>query len=149
MAIEILFYNKTAEDVEIYEGVITDIIKEAYQYENLKGECLVNFIFLNNSEIKEMNHSYRGKDYATDVLTFENEDELGMGVKRHLGDVFISVEKMIEQAYEFGHGEVREMAFLAVHGFLHLLGYDHLDEVSEKEMFSKQEDILNAKNIRR
>ena len=95
-----------------------------------------------------MNAQYRGKDAVTDVLTF-SEEASAFGSRKNLGDVFISIDKMIEQAYAYGHGEVREMSFLAVHGFLHLLGYDHLDEAGEKEMFAKQEAILNAKDIRR
>jgi len=148
MAIEILFYNNTRYDVEIYESVIRDIIKEAANYELLTQNLLCNYIFVDNGEIRSMNKQFRNKDYATDVLTFPAEDD-GLTRKKTLGDVFISVDKMIEQAYAYGHGEVREMAFLAVHGFLHLLGYDHLDEEGEREMFSKQEAILDAKDIRR
>ena len=148
MAIEILFYNETDEDVDIYESVIKEIIDEAASYEELKGKLSCNYIFVDNDKIRKLNSEFRGKDYATDVLTFES-DEAGFGIRKNLGDVFISIEKMIEQAYEYGHGEVREMSFLAVHGFLHLLGYDHNTETEEKIMFSKQEDILNAKDIRR
>ena len=149
MAIELLFYNETDTDVEIYEAVINDIIKETVKYENLKGRLSCNYIFVDNEKIKQMNAQYREKDYATDVLTFVAEDNQFFGTKKNLGDVFISIEKMIEQAYAYGHGEVREMSFLAVHGFLHLLGYDHMDEEGEKLMFAKQEAILNAKDIRR
>ena len=149
MAMEILFYNETDADVEVYEAVIQDIIQEAVKYEGLTGRLTCNYIFVDNKKIKEMNAHYRGKDDATDVLTFEASDDPLFGIRKSLGDVFISIDKMIEQAYEYGHGEVREMSFLAVHGFLHLLGYDHLDEKSEKEMFTKQEAILNARDIRR
>lgn len=149
MAMDILFYNKTEEDVEVYEAVIKDIVEEAARYEGLTGDKSCNYIFVDNTMIREINAQYRGKDVATDVLTFEAEDDLILGSRKSLGDVFISIDKMIEQSYEYGHGEVREMSFLAVHGFLHLLGYDHLDEAGEKEMFSKQEAILNARDIRR
>jgi len=154
MAIKISFYNETDVDVEIYEVVIKDIVEQAFKYEGLTGCHSCNYIFVNNEKMKAMNFHYRKKDYATDILTFEAcEDQFLSGTLKNgskaLGDVFISIDKMIEQAYEYGHGEVREMSFLAVHGFLHLLGYDHLDEKSEKEMFSKQEVILNAKDIRR
>jgi len=148
MAIEILFYNQTDADVEIYETVIQAAIEEAYKFEGLTGRHACNYIFVDNDNIKKMNAQYRGKDAVTDVLTF-SEEASAFGSRKNLGDVFISIDKMIEQAYAYGHGEVREMSFLAVHGFLHLLGYDHLDEAGEKEMFAKQEAILNAKDIRR
>lgn len=150
MAIDILFYNKTDEDVEVYESVIKDVILEAAKHEGLTGKLSCNYIFVNNEMIRQMNAQYRGKDHETDVLTFEaDDDDLGLGTRKSLGDVFISIDKMIEQSYEYGHGEVREMSFLAVHGFLHLLGYDHLDEAEETVMFAKQEAILDAKDIRR
>lgn len=149
MAIDILFCNETDEDVEVYESVIKDIVEEAARFEGLAGHLSCNYIFVDNAKIREINAQYRGKDDATDVLTFEAEDDVILGTRKSLGDVFISIDKMIEQSYEYGHGEVREMSFLAVHGFLHLLGYDHLDEAGEKVMFAKQEAILDAKDIRR
>ena len=149
MAVSISFYNETTEDVEVYESVIKDIIAEATRFEGLEGRFSCNYIFIDNEKMQKMNAQYRNKDYTTDVLTFEAEDELPFLGAKNLGDVFISVDKMIEQSYEYGHGEVREMSFLALHGFLHLLGYDHLDEAGEKIMFAKQEAILDAKDIRR
>ena len=149
MAIEILFYNETDADVEIYEAVIQDIIEESFKFEGLSGKYACNYIFVDNEHIKKLNAEYRGQNSVTDVLTFNAEEMPFFGSRKNLGDVFISVDKMIEQAYAYGHGEVREMAFLAVHGFLHLLGYDHLDEAGEKEMFSRQEAILDAKDIKR
>jgi probable rRNA maturation factor len=147
--IDILFHNETDEDVEVYESVVKDIVEEAAIHEALEGCLRCNYIFVDNARIRQLNAEYRGKDDATDVLTFASVDDGILGARRNLGDVFISIDKMIEQSYEYGHGEVREMAFLAVHGFLHLLGYDHLDEAGEKEMFALQEAILNAKDIRR
>jgi len=147
--IEITFYNETDTDTEIYESVVASIVKEAASYEGLSGRNSCNYIFVDNAKIQELNNRYRGKDYATDVLTFEAEDNPLFTGRKNLGDVFISLDKMLEQAYEYGHGEVRELSFLAVHGFLHLLGYDHLDVESEKEMFDKQEAILSGQDIRR
>ncbi|MCL1990467.1 MAG: rRNA maturation RNase YbeY [Defluviitaleaceae bacterium] len=146
---EILFHNETDVDIEVYETVIKDVLDEAVKVEGLTDHYVCHYIFVDNDKIKKMNAYYRGKDYPTDVLTFEAEEEPFFNGRKNLGDVFVSIDKMIEQAYEYGHGEVREMSFLAVHGFLHLLGYDHLDEAGEKEMFAKQEAILNAKDIRR
>jgi len=147
--IEINFYNETDVDTEIYESVVASIVTEAASYEGLSGRNRCNYIFVDNAKIQALNKQYRNKDYATDVLTFEAEDEPLFTGRKNLGDVFISIDKMLEQAYEYGHGEVRELSFLAVHGFLHLLGYDHLDEASEKAMFAKQEAILDGQDIRR
>ena len=146
---KINFYNETNVDTEIYETVVASIVKEAASYEGVSANTTCNYIFVDNTKIQELNSQYRDKDYATDVLTFPAEVEPLFTGKQNLGDVFISIDKMLEQAYEYGHGEVRELSFLAVHGFLHLLGYDHLDTVSEKEMFDKQEAILNGQDIRR
>lgn len=149
MAINISFSNETDKDVEVYESVIKDIIEEAIKFEGLEGRFSCHYIFVDNKQISAMNAQYRNKDYATDVLTFEAKEDTIFSRRKHLGDVFISIDKMIEQSYEYGHGEVREMSFLALHGFLHLLGYDHIDEAEEKIMFAKQEAILDAKDIRR
>ena len=150
MAIDILFHNKTDADVEVYESVVKDIVEEAARFEGLEERLKCSYIFVDNALMKDMNEQYRGKDYVTDVLTFKAEEEGCLfGVCKNLGDVFISLDRMIEQAYEYGHGEVREISFLAVHGFLHLLGYDHLDEEGEKMMNVRQEAILDAKDIRR
>jgi len=152
MAIDILFYNETDADVEVYELVIKDIVEEAARFEALKGRFSCNYIFVDNAKISGLNAQYREKDYATDVLSFKAEEDSLLGssiLHKNLGDIFISIEKMIDQSYEYGHGEVREISFLAVHGFLHLLGYDHLDEEGKKMMFARQEAILDAKDIRR
>ena len=149
MAVDILFYNETDEDVEVYEAVIRDIVAEAVRFEGFDGHYLCNYVFVDNVRICELNRQYRGKDSVTDVLTFGADDDQLFGRCKHLGDVFISVDRMIEQAYEYGHGEVREMSFLALHGFLHLLGYDHLDAEGERVMFARQEAILDAKDIGR
>jgi len=149
MGIDIYFFNETDFDVEVYELVIKDIIEEAARFEKLEGNSSCNYIFVDHVLMRRMNEQYRGQDYETDILTFKTDDEALFGIGKSLGDIFISIDKMIEQAYEYGHGEVRELSFLAVHGFLHLLGYDHLDEEEEKVMYGKQEAILDAKNIRR
>jgi len=149
MAVKLLFFNETTVDVSQYEENIINIIEATYKYESLEGEYKCNYIFVDNEKIKELNYMYRGKDYATDVLSFDFEADMLLGGAKNLGDIFISVEKMIEQAQMYGHSVEREMSFLAVHGFLHLLGYDHILEDEAKIMFAKQEAILNDKNIRR
>jgi len=149
MAIEILFYNETDKDVKSYQAIVKEIITEAARFEKLNGRTACNYIFVDNPKIRQMNYKYLQKDSATDVLTFANEALSLPGGRTNLGDVFISLDKVIEQADEYGHSQVREIAFLAVHGFLHLLGYDHMTKEAQTQMFAKQEAILNAKNIRR
>lgn len=112
--------------------------------------------FVSNEKIREINREYRHKDAPTDVISFameelgEGEVEIaGAGLPRILGDIIISVPKAKEQAEEYGHPFLRELGFLAVHGFLHLLGYDHMEEDEEKEMFTLQKEILNEYGLTR
>ena len=93
-----------------------------------------------NIEIQSLNAKYRNVDAPTDVLSFEMDDQ-------YLGDIVISMDKVIEQAQEYGHSQKRELAFLVVHGMLHLLGYDHIDEVDRVLMREKEEKILNDLEI--
>ena len=102
-------------------------------------------VFIDDEKMHEMNKKYRGIDRTTDVLSFAFEDTEKIVYNiRQLGEIYVSIPKMQEQAKEYGHSEKRELAFLVVHGLLHLLGYDHTKgEKEEKEMFNKQEVILN------
>ena len=155
--VDIQFYNQTSESVETYEAMITTVVNETIKQENLTNEMLeCSFIFVDNEQIREINANYRQKDAVTDVITFAIEDEMpgeikiqGIPMPRMLGDVFISLPRTREQAERYGHSFERELSFLAVHGCLHLLGYDHLEPEEEKVMFGKQEDVLNALGIRR
>jgi probable rRNA maturation factor len=109
---------------------------------------------VNNEEIHRLNRDYRGVDRPTDVLSFpqwEPDEEwiVAAGERVPLGDIVISVPKAEEQAKEYGHSFTREIGFLSVHGFLHLLGYDHGTEEEEKEMFSRQEAVLSRVDLRR
>ena len=157
MAVDIQFYNQTSESVDKYEAMIETVVNETIKQENLTNEMLeCSFIFVDNEQIREINANYRQKDAVTDVITFAIEDEMpgeikiqGIPMPRMLGDVFISLPRTREQAERYGHSFERELSFLAVHGCLHLLGYDHLEPEEEKVMFGKQEDILNALGIRR
>ena len=151
MKIKISFHNQTEEDVEVFEDIVKLVIEEAIKAEGLSEGAACSFIFTTDEKMAHLNELYRGKASTTDVLTFGKtmgEDSL-INSKGYLGDVFISMDTMREQAYEYGHGEIRELAFLAVHGFLHLLGYDHIDEKDAEIMFARQEAILDGKNIRR
>ncbi len=103
----------------------------------------VNLILVTNEEIRRLNKNFREIDSATDVLSFPVDE------KKYLGDIFISIDKMLEQANSYEHSNEREFAFLVVHGILHLLGYDHNNHEEEKEMFKKQDQILNKIGIGR
>ena len=137
---------------ELAEGIIT----KTAEAEGLTGEVEVSVTFVNEKRIQEINHQYRHKNQPTDVITFalneQGEDELdvvGPGMPNILGDIIISVGHIEAQAKEYGHSFERELGFLTVHGMLHLLGYDHMTEAEEKEMFSRQEDILTAYGLTR
>lgn len=116
----------------------------------------VSVTFVTNDRIREINREYRDKDAVTDVISFaleeigEGEVELvGADIPRILGDIIISIAKAKEQAEEYGHSFMREFGFLAVHGFLHLLGYDHMTEEDEREMFTLQKEILDEYGLKR
>jgi probable rRNA maturation factor len=116
----------------------------------------VSLTFVTNERIREINREYRDKDAVTDVISFaleelgEGEVELiGADIPRILGDIIISIAKAEEQAEEYGHSFMREFGFLAVHGFLHLLGYDHMTEEDEREMFNLQKEILDEYGLKR
>ena len=116
----------------------------------------VNVVFTDDDAIREINNEYRNIDRSTDVLSFPINDFMyGDGEidvfnsneetqNLMLGDIIISVPTMKKQAEEYGHGKDRECAFLVCHGMLHLLGYDHMNEKDEKQMFKHADDILNS-----
>ena len=109
-------------------------------------------IFVDNSYIHNLNKLYRGIDRETDVITFALEDDdlvLNGSDMRMLGDIYISIPRAKLQAEEYGHSFKRELAFLAVHGFYHLLGYDHQTKEEEEVMFGKQEEVLAEFDIKR
>jgi len=107
------------------------------------GDWSVSLILVDAATIKDLNEKFRGINHDTDVLSFPTEDG------GYRGDIFICVDRVISQAALYNHSPEREFAFLLVHGILHLLGYDHCDKKSEKEMFEKQEAVLTALNYRR
>ncbi|ERN54757.1 rRNA maturation RNase YbeY [Alkalihalophilus marmarensis] len=138
------------------ENIVTKLITSAAEYEKLDGEVELSITFVDEKRIQEINAEYRGKDMTTDVISFalndEVEDEADMimeGMPNALGDIIISVAHISRQAEEYGHSFERELGFLVVHGFLHLLGYDHMTEQDEKAMFSRQEEILSAYGLTR
>ena len=143
-------FNQTKEEIKELETV-KEVLNYAIKKEKL-GNVEFNVIIVDNDYIHELNKTYRNIDRETDVITFalEDEDTLVMpSDERILGDIYISIDRARSQAEDFGHSLLRELSFLAVHGFYHLLGYDHMTEEDEKVMFKKQEEVLDAYGIRR
>ena len=114
--------------------------------------CIFNIIFVDNKSIHKINKEYRKIDKITDVISFaleDNDKDFKVNNMRILGDIYISVDKAIEQANEYKHSLKREISFLAIHGLLHLLGYDHMNEADEKVMFGLQKELLDGFKITR
>lgn len=137
---------------EWYEQ-IDKLLTFAKEQEQIEGEAELSVTFVDKDEIQEINKTYRDKDKVTDVISFaleEDEPEItGLDMPRVLGDIIICTDVANEQAESYGHSFERELGFLALHGFLHLLGYDHMNEADEQEMFGRQDQILNAYGLTR
>lgn len=149
-----------------YEKIIHDIIPAALDYEECPYEAEVNVILTDNEAIREINRDQRDIDAPTDVLSFpmvdfeeeSNFDHVEDYVEDYfnpetgelmLGDIVISVEKVIEQAENYGHSRERELAFLIAHSMLHLCGYDHMDDEEREVMEAKQREILDQEGYHR
>lgn len=129
---------------------IKKILNEVARRLKVKGKHYLSYIIVDNEEIHHINKEYRGIDRPTDVITFALIDaEPDRSIPEELGDIFISWEKVVEQAKEYGHSNLREFSFLVTHGALHALGYDHQTEEDEKVMFALQYEILNKLKILR
>ena len=137
------FFNETKEKTKENEKLIKNVFK------NFNNKKEFNIIFVTKEEIQKINREYRKIDKVTDVISFALCDDKDIIQTDELGDIFICVDRAIEQADEYGHSVTREMAFLAVHGYLHLCGYDHMTPEDEKIMFKKQDEILNKAGITR
>ncbi|RQM96448.1 rRNA maturation RNase YbeY [Staphylococcus warneri] len=139
---------------EWYEQ-IEKLLNFAKQQEEISEDAELSITFVDKSEIQEINKMYRDKDKVTDVISFaleEDEPNIDMSefdIPRVLGDIIICTDVAQEQSESYGHSFERELGFLALHGFLHLLGYDHMNEEDEKEMFGRQDAILNAYGLTR
>ena len=146
---KIELFNETDENLEEYINTIKEVL--VHGLDKLKvGDVTFNIIFVNNDYIHELNKNYRNIDRETDVITFALEDDKTFNPEeRILGDVYISIDKAKSQSEEYGHSLKRELCFLAVHGMLHLLGYDHMEKEEEKVMFKLQEEILDEMGIKR
>jgi probable rRNA maturation factor len=156
MNLSIDFLDETNEMTEVAIEQIEGLLNLAQKKLHISEPCELSVTFVDNKRIREINREYRGKDKPTDVISFALE-ELGEGeiqisganMPRVLGDIIISTDKAREQATDYGHSVERELGFLAVHGFLHLLGYDHETEAEEKEMFDLQRSILDEYGLSR
>ncbi|MGP4107235.1 rRNA maturation RNase YbeY [Virgibacillus sp. L01] len=150
------FHDQTNSVPTDYIDMLQRLLIFTAKKEAISMEAEVSINFVNNSEIQEINRNYRQLNKPTDVLSFamqeQTDDELdivGEDIPLVLGDIVISVEKAEEQAKDYDHSLERELGFLTVHGFLHLLGYDHMDKEDELKMFKRQEEILGEFGIER
>jgi probable rRNA maturation factor len=140
--------NLTNENLKEIDE-LNDYIEYLFDYMNIK-DAVMSVIIVDNKEIHRINKEYRNIDRETDVISFALED--GEKVKfemRNLGDIYISLDKAKSQAKEYNHSLKRELCFLLTHGFLHLLGYDHMNKEDEEIMFNLQDEILNSYGVRR
>lgn len=130
--------------VDFDYSYLNKIIDKTLEMEKVKSSNFA-IVFIDDEHMHELNKNYRGIDRTTDVLSFAFEDNNKICYNiRQLGEIYVSIPKMKAQAKEYGHSQKRELAFLVVHGLLHLLGYDHtLGVEEEKVMFEKQELVLN------
>ena len=142
-----------------YEEIIKKVVEECFKTENLTDSKLyINIILTTPENIKEYNKKYRNIDRETDVLSFPmfEKEELNDMIRNKkfdnidiLGDMIISIPKVEEQAIEYGHSFERELAYMVVHSFYHLMGFDHIEEEDKLAMRVKEENILNKLKITR
>ena len=140
------FVNETKTDTKAMEKLINKIFK---QFKHRKD--IFSIIFVDKEEIQRINKEYRNIDRVTDVISFAyNDDETDTAYAGdEIGDIFICLDRAAEQAVEYEHSLEREVGFLAVHGYLHLMGYDHMTKEEEKVMFTLQEEILEKAGLPR
>lgn len=141
-------FNTTNHDIDIDE--LDKIIKFACNHLKIENP-LLNIVIVDNKKIQQINRDYRNKDAVTDVISFAFEEVSDVDYKdfRFLGEIYISYERCVSQANDYGHSVKREFCYLAVHGLLHLLGYDHMVEEDKKIMRALEEEILNEYDIKR
>ena len=135
---------------------VENLLQFAAEREGVQDQAEVSVTIVSNDDIHQINKEYRGKDAPTDVISFALEEEgegeieiVGAEMPPVLGDIIISADRTREQAEEYNHSFKRELGFLAVHGFLHLLGYDHMTKEEEEEMFTKQKELVDAYGLKR
>lgn len=142
-------FNELDRDIEELD-ILNSYVKYVCDKLDL-DKCEFNIIIVDNEKIHQINREYRNVDRETDVISFAMEDNMDIKYEdfRLLGDIYISIDKCYSQAEEYGHSKVREICFLATHGILHLLGYDHMNEDDEVKMFSLQNELLDGYDIKR
>lgn len=153
-----IVYKDIKENI-IYGETVKKVLEKCFQEEGLENSnLLITVTFTTPENIRKINKEYRNIDKATDVLSFPMFEryEIQNMIKKQefehedmLGDLVISVEKVKEQAEEYGHSFERELSYMVVHGFYHLMGYDHIKEEDKKEMRPKEEKILSDLKISR
>lgn len=128
------------EEIRTY---VQKVLEKEYESE---APVYMSLLLTGNDEIQVINREYRDKDQPTDVISFayhETED-FDIGPYDTLGDIVISLERVVEQAQEYNHSPKRELFYVLTHGILHLLGYDHIEEEDKIEMRAKEEEILGS-----
>ena len=150
-------YLNIEKGQEDWEGIVEKVLKKCFEEEGLiDSKLIMTITFTTPEEIRKINKKYRKIDRATDVLSFPmfEKAELDEKIKNKdflyedvLGDVIISIDKVKEQAEEYGHSFERELSYMLVHGFYHLMGYDHIEEEDKKVMRPKEEKILSELKI--
>ena len=141
-------FNTTDEKIDTSE--LCEVLEFACKHLNIENP-LLNIVIVDNDRIREINKEYRNKDAVTDLISFAFEEVKDVNYEdvRFLGEIYISYERCVEQASDYGHSVRREFCYLAVHGLLHLLGYDHMNEEDKKVMRALEEEILNEYDITR
>lgn len=150
------------EENEEYKGLILNVVRECFKTEHLENANMyLNVILTNPENIRKANKEYRNIDKETDVLSFPmfEKDEIEAIISKSkeekiqinevLGDIIVSIPKVKEQAIEYGHSTTRELAYMIVHGFYHVMGYDHMNEEEKQVMREKEENVLNKLDIKR
>lgn len=146
------------EENSEYIDLVERVIGQAFKKENVdKINLYINIILTNPENIKRINKMYRNIDKETDVLSFpmfekyelEDFQMLDKPIPQVLGDIVVSINQVEKQAIEYGHSFERELSYMIVHGFYHIIGYDHIEEADKLIMRQKEENILNKLNILR
>lgn len=128
--------------------VIKKMLKFIVKYEQLKTNHIISYVLVDSEQIQAINNQYRKINQPTDVISFAYYEDKSI-LPYELGDIFINIDDCYRQAQLYDHSVLREFTFLAIHGTLHLIGYDHQKPSDEKEMFGRQEEILKVLKIER
>ncbi len=147
--IEILNNQKKIKGIRELSSIIKASVNATLKYEGVEEICEVSVCLTDNEEIASLNEEFRDKPVPTDVLSFPSGEYPSPSSPVFLGDIIISLERAAEQANEYGNTLAEEVAFLTAHSVLHLLGYDHMVPDEEKEMFAKQDEVMDIMGISR